>query len=203
MQLRILFMGMQGQFSFPPFRGLVESGRKPLALVTPPPPGMPSPFRRLDYPLITENEENVYRLANEHGIPIFEIRRLNAPDVLDWLYSLQLDLIVVACFNRLLPNSWLDAPRLGCINLHPSLLPAYRGPAPLEEQLANGETTTGITLHFMDESADSGDIIVQQPLPVPAGADLLSLERRTAAVGAALLLKILEKPDDIPRRPQG
>lgn len=202
MPLRILFIGMQGKFSLPPFRELIAAGHPPLALVTPPPPGMAHAFRRLHFPPVNKTSNNLYGLAEENGVPIFEIGRLKSPDVLDWLQALNPDLIVVACFNRLLPKAWLEFPRLGCINLHPSLLPAYRGPTPLEDQLAAGETRTGITLHFMDEGADTGDIIGQEVLPIPAGADLPALERQAAEAGAAMLLKILEKPEDIPRRRQ-
>lgn len=202
MQTRILFLGMQGAFSVPPLRALIQSDNKPVALAAPPPPGMQRPFSILNYPAIPGNPANIYQLAGENNIPIYEISRLNHPETLDWLHALRLDLVIVACFNRLLPKSWLSAPRLGCINLHPSLLPAFRGPTPLEDQLANGVSTTGITLHFMDEHADTGDIIAQQALPVGPDADLSSLERQAADVGADLLLRILENPENIPRKRQ-
>ena len=205
MQTRILFLGMQGIFAFRPLNALIENGHRPLALVTPPPPTAVTSFHRLTYPLPADpaaRKENVYALAAYNHIPIVEIGRLKDPAALQWLHSMRLDLIVVACFNRLLPGEWLHTPRLGCINLHPSMLPAYRGPTPLEDQLASGETATGITLHFMDESADTGDIIYQQPLLIPAGADLDFLNRQAAEAGSALLLKVLSNPENIPRRPQ-
>ncbi len=204
MQTRILYLGMQGPFSCLPLKALVESGHKPVGLAAPPPPGVSKPFRRLTYPLpeSTAMGDNIFILAAQAGIPIFEIGDLRHADTHLWLQNLNLDLIIVACFDRLLPPAWLDAPRLGCINLHPSLLPAYRGPNPIEDQLKNGEKSTGITLHFMDEGADTGDIISQQVLPIPENCTVEQLERQAAETGANILRKILENPDSIPRRPQ-
>jgi methionyl-tRNA formyltransferase len=205
MRSRILFLGMQGLFSFPPFRALTKSGNTPLALVTPPPPGRAITFKKLSYPLpadAAKTPENIYLCAVQNQVPIFEIGGLSDPETLAWLEKLNLDFIIVACFNRLLPKTWLNTPRYGCINLHPSLLPAYRGPNPLVDQLKNGETSTGITLHFMDESADTGDIIIQEQLPIPKNSTIEALDRQAAAAGARLLLHILENPVTIPRRPQ-
>lgn len=203
--LRILFFGMHGAFSIPPFRALIKRGWPPVCLITPPPPGVSTVFRQLHYPAPGGNpaQETLYGLAARNRIPIYEISRLQHPDAIALREKSSPDFIIVACFNRLLPKDWLDAPLHGCINLHPSLLPAYRGPAPLEDQLAHGETQTGITLHFMDEGADTGDIIAQESLPIPPNATLQTLNRLTAERSAHMLLKILERPDNIPRWPQG
>lgn len=199
--LRILFFGMHGPFSIPPFLALIAHGFPPVGLVTPPPPGFGAAFRRLDYPPPPEESgtNTIYQLAARHAVPIYEIGSLQHRAAAAFRDSIDLDFIIVACFNRMLPKSWLESPRRGCINLHPSLLPAYRGPTPLEDQLANGETQTGITLHFMDEGADTGDIIVQKALPVPPGATLEDLNRLTAEAGARMLLRVLARPDEIPR----
>lgn len=195
---------MGGVFSVPPLRALIGSGHKPLALVTPPPPGAVSVFRRIHFPLPGSSDKaaNVYELASTHMIPIYEIGALEDPRALQLLADSHPDFIIAACFTQRLPAAWLRAPRRGCINLHPSLLPAYRGPTPLEDQLAGGETGTGITLHFMDEGFDTGDIISQVSLPIQGGATLKDLNRQAAEAGAQLLLEILERPDSIPRRPQ-
>ena len=138
-------------------------------------------------------------LARRHDRPVYTLGRLSAARAL--LDTLQPDLIVTACFPRLLPRDWLDYPSTGCLNLHPSLLPAYRGPEPLFWQLRAGERQTGVTLHLLDEGVDAGPIVAQQAVELPPGAREATLERLLATAGGALLQTILRQ-GDLQRRAQ-
>jgi methionyl-tRNA formyltransferase len=121
------------------------------------------------------------------------------------LADLQPDLIVVACFPYIFPPTLLELPRYGCLNLHPSLLPAYRGPLPLFWMARQGERRAGVTLHFLDEALDTGDIVAQTAFDWPDGISGVDLERRCAEEGAKLLpaaLQQLAQGGELPRRPQ-
>jgi len=192
---------MNGPFSLPPLAALVEHGFAPEAVLTPPPGGTNVPFRRVTVPdAASETGDNLYRLAARQRIPVYEVGRLEDPRARALLNGL--DFLVAACFPRLLPPGWLAAPRFGCLNLHPSLLPAYRGPFPVEDQLAAGETRTGVTLHLMDETADTGDLLLQDAYTIPPGATVDGLTRLAAVRGAELLIRYLSGPENYPGRPQ-
>jgi methionyl-tRNA formyltransferase len=148
---------------------------------------------------------NIVHLAWERNVPVWEVGRLSNPSTLALLAGLHPDLMVVACFPSIFPASVLQLPRYGCLNLHPSLLPAYRGPAPLFWMARQGEHQAGVTLHFMDEGADSGDIVAQTAFLWPEGSSGPELERRCAAEGGQLLLaavKPLAQTGQVARRPQ-
>ncbi len=100
---------------------------------------------------------------------------------------------MVACFSFVLPPALLQAPRLGCYNLHPSLLPGYRGPAPLFWQRRLGEEQTGVTLHRMTPAVDAGEIVAQVGVPLPDGSSAAQADALTAQVGAGLMLHMLAR----------
>jgi methionyl-tRNA formyltransferase len=207
---RIVFMGMTEQFTLIPFQALVDAEVNMAGLVLPRPRAdsegprwlkpMPPPG---DLPMLSSPVTlNAAHLAAGAGIPILEVGSLKDPRAFDALDSLAPDLICAACFPRLLPGRWLDRPRFGCLNLHPSLLPAYRGRDPLVDQFKAGERHTGVTLHFMDEGVDTGDIVSQAEVPFPDGITLSEAESLTAQAGAQLLLEALRLLPNLPRRPQ-
>ena len=174
MRARIVFLGMQGDFSLvPPRRALLVAGR---------------PEAAADF-------------AGSHGVPVLEVGDLSDPAALAALDRLAPSLVCAACFPRLLPRPWLERPALGCLNIHPSLLSAYRGPAPLFWQFRAGEERTGVTLHLMDEGTDTGDIVAQAEVPFRDGIDGAEADRLMAEAGARLLLEALALPA-LPRRPQ-
>ncbi len=149
-----------------------------------------------DLPVITPwLQENIIHLAWEHQIPVWEVGRLSAPKTLEILSDLQPDLAAVACFSRFFPPQLLELPRFGCLNLHPSLLPAYRGPEPLFWIAYHDERETGVTLHFLDEGVDSGDIVAQSRIARPDGLSAAKLEQQCAAEGALLLLSAVQQLD--------
>jgi methionyl-tRNA formyltransferase len=132
-------------------------------------------------------------LAQSFGIPVLQPPRVKEQFFLDTLSSLKPDMIVVAAFGQILPKAIIDFPPLGCLNIHPSLLPKYRGAAPLNWSIIRGETRTGVTIMFMDEGMDSGDILTQEETPIGNSETYGELHDRLAKLGATLLLQTIEK----------
>lgn len=124
-------------------------------------------------------------------IPVLTPSRVNAPEVVAALGALAPDLLVVVAYGQILRRELLDLPHLGCINVHASLLPKYRGAAPIVWAVAGGETTTGVTTMRMNERMDAGDILLQCVEPIGADDTGGSLHDRLAAAGAALLAETL------------
>jgi methionyl-tRNA formyltransferase len=193
--LRVMFMGMGGTFSAIPMKSLLEQHIDVCAVVT---PGLVSSSSdssgRMYLPLAEDDRplETMVSLAQEHAIPVEYVSQLNAAPTLARLSAYRPDVILVACFPYVFPPALLQLPRLGCLNLHPSLLPAYRGPAPLFWQFRQGERQTGITLHVMDERLDAGDILLQAPLPLRDGLTGLEAEALLAEQGGQLMLEALD-----------
>ncbi len=197
---RALFLGTGSAFSRVPLEALLRGGVDVCAVVVPAsrtstpdvlpvrirPPGE-APHSRL--PLLTpSSERTVVQVAWEHGIEVLEVGSLRHPATLTALSSHNVDVLCVACFPWRLPSAVLELPRLGCLNVHPSLLPEYRGPAPLFWVLRNGEESTGVSVHLMTEELDAGPILAQQEIPIPDGILGEELDRVCSKVGAELLL---------------
>lgn len=130
--------------------------------------------------------ESVAELARAHGLTVFVPRFTNTPEFVSRLRALEPELLVSVMYRRLLSSDILALPTLGAVNLHPSLLPKYRGRAPVNWVLVNGETRTGVTLHHMVEEADAGDIIAQDVVPIAPDDTALALYGKIEAAGAAL-----------------
>lgn len=214
---RVIFFGMQGVLSLPPLRRLLETGVEVNAVVIPADqtfavlpawPRLIQPPRPAPSDLLIINPQlnyNIVHLAWEHNIPVWQVNSLSDPQTLALLADFRPDLIVVACFPYIFPPALLKLPQLGCLNLHPSLLPAYRGPLPLFWQAYFGERQIGVTLHFLNQSLDTGDIVAQIAFEWPEGASLVELEQRCALTGAQLLadaLRWLAQGEALPRQPQ-
>jgi methionyl-tRNA formyltransferase len=203
-----LFFGMAGAFSVQPLRALIAAGITVRAVV------MPSPMRlhgdpptamtpaivrretaghsgagRRALPLLGGGAigENIAHVAATEGIPLLVVSRLHDARTLVVLASTAPDLICVACFPWRLPRAVLVLPRLGCLNLHPSLLPRNRGPDPLFWTFRRGAMATGVTVHLMDKRLDAGPILARRLIPVPLGMAEAELERVCAQVGGVLL----------------
>lgn len=142
--------------------------------------------------------------ALELGIPVAQPLKVRDPEFLDQLKAIDPDIILVAAYARLIPPSILDLPRLGCVNLHPSLLPRYRGAIPVQAPIMNGDPVTGITTFRMDEGYDTGDLLMQ--VETPLGPDETGEEalRRLAVEGAEVLVQTVRGLADgtLVRRPQ-
>jgi methionyl-tRNA formyltransferase len=137
----------------------------------------------------TSLQPSVTQLAWMRQIPVWEVHRLSDTETLTTLATYQPDIICIACFPLRIPRALLDLPHLGCLNVHPSLLPANRGPVPLFWTFREGCRTTGITIHLMDEGMDSGDILTQEVIEVPDGINYAQLESQCAMRGGALLAR--------------
>jgi methionyl-tRNA formyltransferase len=143
-------------------------------------------------------------LAATHRFPAFAAQNLAAPETVAALAALKPDVICVSCFPHRLPPAILNLPPLGCLNVHPSLLPRFRGPAPLFWTLRAGMQQAGVTIHFMDEQFDTGDVALQRPFPLQDGATHAEIESSLAAVGGELLLEAVRQlaAGTLPRQPQ-
>jgi methionyl-tRNA formyltransferase len=146
----------------------------------------------------------VKAFARELGLPVLTPSAVNTPESLDRIRELAPDVIVVVAYGQILGTSLLALPAGGCINMHASLLPEYRGAAPVQWAIARGEHTTGVTSMFMNEKMDQGDIILQQAVPIEDTDTACSLRRRLDGVAARLLIKTLDalREGDPPRRAQ-
>lgn len=132
-------------------------------------------------------------VAQELGLPLLQPKSINSPDCVEFLRSLELDLLVTAAFGQLLRPVVLRLPRLGCINVHASLLPKYRGAAPIHWALIHGERETGVTTFLMDEGMDTGPILLQSSIPIDPDETAGELEERLSRLGAELAVETVEK----------
>lgn len=130
----------------------------------------------------------VKELALQAGLPILQPIKARDENFLAALRAQQPDLIAVAAFGQILPQSILELPRLGCLNVHTSLLPKYRGASPIQSAILNGEAETGVTIMKMDAGLDTGDILTQQTTPIAATDNAATLHDRLAVIGGELLV---------------
>jgi methionyl-tRNA formyltransferase len=130
---------------------------------------------------------SIVTIAWKRHIPVWEVASMSAPQTFDLFSQYRPDIMCVACFSLYIPRSILAIPRLGCLNVHPSLLPANRGPDPLFWTFHEGHHETGVTIHMMDEGLDSGPIVAQEKITVPDGITYPQLEAGCAALGGKLL----------------
>ena len=131
-------------------------------------------------------------LAQELGIPVYQPEKVRAQEALDTLKTQKADIIVVVAFGQILPKDILEMTPYGCVNVHASLLPAYRGAAPIQWAILSGESVTGVTTMQMDEGLDTGDILLREEVPIAADETGGSLFDKLAATGAALCVKTLK-----------
>lgn len=143
--------------------------------------------------------------AKKHGIPVYQPDRLRDSDAEAVIKRINPDIIVVAAYGQILPESILSLPRLGCVNIHASLLPKLRGAAPIQWAIYNGDKVTGITTMKMAKGLDTGDILEQISTEIGESETADSLHDRLAALGAELILSTLDKMENgsITPRPQG
>lgn len=182
-KLRIVFMGTP-EFSCPTLQRLFDRGEHVVAVVTQP-----------DRPKGRGQKEEpppVKALALRYDIPVFQPVKVRTPDSVERIREMAPDVIVVVAFGQILPQSLLDIPRLGCINVHSSLLPRYRGAAPLNWVIINGETETGVTTMMMDAGLDTGDMLLVKRTPIDPDEDARSLHDRMALLGADALAETLD-----------
>jgi methionyl-tRNA formyltransferase len=177
--MRIVFMGTP-DFAVGSLRALVQAHHEVVLAVTQ--PDKPQGRKQI---LV---EPAVKTAAKELGIPVFQPKRVREPEALDKIREYQPQLIVVAAFGQILPKELLDMPRYGCINVHASLLPKYRGAAPIQWAILNGDALTGVTIMRMDVGLDTGDMIAKTELAIDPKDTGGSLFDKLAVAGAELLV---------------
>ena len=181
-QVKILFMGTGG-FAIPSLRALLDSSHEVLSLITQP-----------DKPAGRGHELRMPKtkfLARERGIPVHQPPRVRAEAAVELLRGIAPEVIVVVAYGQILPPSILQIPPRGIVNVHGSLLPAYRGAAPIQWAIARGETETGVTTMLMDEGLDTGPILLQSKIAISEEDTGGTLEQKLASLGAELLLETL------------
>ena len=132
-------------------------------------------------------------LALEAGIPVYTPKTLRDESFTELLREISPELIVVVAYGKILPKEVIDFPKYGCINLHVSLLPKYRGAAPMQRAIMEGEGETGVTVMYMDEGLDTGDILAVKKFPIGPTDDFEAIHDRSAEVGSVLLSETIEK----------
>ena len=193
--MRIVFMGTP-DFAVPCLQRLLEEGHE-----------VPAVFTQPDKPVgrhAVLTPPPVKQLALSHGIPVYQPTKMRDGTVAALLRELAPDCLVVVAYGRILPQEILDVPPRGCVNIHGSLLPRYRGAAPIQWSVIRGETVTGVTSMFMDAGMDTGDIIDTLTTPIGENETAGELFERLAPLGARLLSTTLAAIADgtVTRRPQ-
>lgn len=193
--MRIVFMGTP-DFSVPALKALVEAGHQVIAVVTQP-----------DKPKGRGKEVQMTPVkiqAMEYGIPVYQPAKVREASFVEVLKGLEADVYVVIAFGQILPKAVLELPKYGCINIHASLLPKYRGAAPIQWCVIDGEGETGITTMMMDVGLDTGDMLEKAVIPIEEKETGGSLHDKLSMAGGDLILSTLKKLEEgtLVRTPQ-
>ena len=193
--MRIVFMGTP-DFSVPALKALVEAGHQVIAVVTQP-----------DKPKGRGKEVQMTPVkiqAMEYGIPVYQPAKVREASFVEVLKGLEADVYVVIAFGQILPKAVLELPKYGCINIHASLLPKYRGAAPIQWCVIDGERETGITTMMMDVGLDTGDMLEKAVIPIEEKETGGSLHDKLSMAGGDLILSTLKKLEEgtLVRTPQ-
>jgi methionyl-tRNA formyltransferase len=191
--MKVVFFG-SSSFSLPVLHGLAGSGRHQLVGVATQ-PDRPSGRSRKIQPGI------VHAAARELDLPLIMPEKIGSPEGLESLRSWKPDIIAVASYGQYIPTTVLNLPPQGAVNVHPSLLPKYRGAAPLQWSIANGETESGVTIFQVVKEMDAGAIWLQKHSSVHPDESAVDLSDRFAALGAKLLLRTLDLIDEGKSKP--
>ena len=181
--MRVVFMGTP-DFSVPTLVSLKEGGHDVVAVVTQPDKAK-GRGKAVQYTPVKEK-------AMEYGIPVYQPVKVRDPEFMAVLEELAPDMIVVVAFGQILPKAILDLPKYGCINVHASLLPMYRGAAPIQWAVIDGLEKTGVTIMKMDVGLDTGDMIAKEEIVLAEDETGGSLFDKLSEMGGPLLLKVME-----------
>ena len=180
--MKIVYMGTP-DFAVPALAALVDAGYEVAGVVTQ--PDKPKGRGKTLVPTPVKEE------ALKHGIPVYQPRKVREPEFVETLKEIGPDIIIVAAFGQIIPKEILDMPEFGCINIHASLLPKYRGAAPIQQAVINGDEAAGITIMKMGTGLDTGDMILKTEIPIAEDETGESLHDKLAEAGAALCVKTL------------
>ncbi|MGN1401718.1 MAG: methionyl-tRNA formyltransferase [Bacillus sp. (in: firmicutes)] len=181
---KIVFMGTP-DFSVPVLQRVIQDGYEVIAVVTQ--PDRPVGRKKVMTPPPVKVE------AIKQGIPVYQPEKLRVREDLDKILALQPDLVITAAFGQILPKELLEAPKLGCINVHASLLPELRGGAPIHYAIMEGKEKTGITIMYMAEKLDAGDILTQAEVAIEEDDNVGTMHDKLSEAGAELLSATLPK----------
>lgn len=188
--MRVIFMGTPA-FAVPALQALIDSEHEVVAVYSQPPRPAGRGMKLTPSP--------VHQLAEVHAIPVFTPVRLKPSEVQAEFASHAADIAVVAAYGLLLPQAILDAPRLGCINIHPSDLPRWRGAAPIQRTLMAGDVHTACCIIQLELGLDTGPIHLREPYVIPPEMDAGGLHNVMAAIGARQVLEVLQNLSAVPR----
>jgi len=180
--MRIVFMGTP-QFAVPSLTRLIEAGYNIVAVVTQ--PDRPQGRKKVLTPT------PVKEAAAKLDIPVLQPEKMRSPEAIEQLAAYEPDLIVTAAYGQILPKAVLELPKHGCINVHGSLLPQYRGGAPIQRSIINGESETGVTIMYMAEGLDTGDMISRVAVAITDEDNAGTIFNKLSDEGAQLLLETL------------
>lgn len=185
--MKVIFMGTP-DFSVGALESIVKAGHEVVLAVTQPdkPKGR---GKAMQFPAVKE-------AALRLGIEVYQPRRVREPECIEYLRTFQPEIIIVAAFGQLLPKEILDMPKYGCVNIHASLLPKYRGAAPIQWAVINGERVTGVTTMRMDVGLDTGDMIDQVEVELATDETGGSLFDRLSIAGAKLCVETMQRIED-------
>lgn len=180
--MRVIFMGTP-DFAVPTLQAVIDAGHEVAAVFTQPDKAK-GRGKAVVYTPVKEK-------ALEYHIPVYQPVKVRDPEVIEQIRQMNPDVIVVVAFGQLLPKTLLDIPPYGCINVHASLLPKYRGAAPIQWAVINGEKISGVTTMYMAEGLDTGDMILKEEVMLDEKETGGSLHDKLSVIGAALLVKTL------------
>jgi methionyl-tRNA formyltransferase len=185
--MKVIFMGTP-DFSVGTLEEIIRAGHEVVLVVTQPdkPKGRGQAVQC----------SPVKECALAHGLPVYQPKRVREPECVEYLASFGADIFIVVAFGQILPQELLDLPRYGCVNVHASLLPKYRGAAPIQWAVIDGEPVSGVTTMRMDAGVDTGDIIAQREVPLAPEETGGSLFEKLAGVGAALCVETMQQIAD-------
>lgn len=181
--MRVVFLG-SGAFAVPSLEALLDAGHDVAALVT-----QPDREKGRGRAMASPPTKPV---AQRHGVPVLQPPRIKEPQAIEALRALRPEVQVVVAYGQILPRTVIDIPPLGTVNVHSSLLPRYRGAAPIHWAIVNGERETGITTMLIDEGLDTGPTLLARSTPIGPEETAPELEARLAPLGAELLLETLD-----------
>ena len=182
--MRVVFMGTP-DFSVPTLEKIIEAGHEVIGVVTQPDKAK-GRGKKVLFPPVKET-------ALAHDLPVYQPRRARDPEFIEEMKALNPDVMVVVAFGQILPKAILDIPKYGCINVHASLLPKYRGAAPIQWAVIRGEKVSGVTTMQMDVGLDTGDMLLKKEVLLDEEETGGSLHDKLSTLGGNLLIETLEK----------
>ncbi|HAP19690.1 MAG TPA: methionyl-tRNA formyltransferase [Lachnospiraceae bacterium] len=185
--MRVVFMGTP-DFSVPTLECIIEAGHEVVGVVTQPDKAK-GRGKKVVYTPVKEK-------ALEHGLTVYQPRRAREPEFIEQMRALNPDVMVVVAFGQILPKELLDIPKYGCVNVHASLLPKYRGAAPIQWAVIRGEKVSGVTTMQMDVGLDTGDMLLKTEVPLAEDETGGSLHDKLSVLGGDLLIETLKGLED-------